>query len=144
MQNSGWGQSTSDWHINTVAARLGGGSRLGGGRTGNIEDVQLASGGWLNGKLSCGIMGDMVAVHDVVVPVARTGVKHGSLEAECSLPRAGLGLGGKGKLAGIVVPGAQKMDGLHIGGGAKGEVELDSSGRHDALLRVFCGFCVIF
>lgn len=142
MQDPGWGQSTSDWNINAVAARLGGGSRLGGGRTWNIEDVQLASGGRLNGELSCGIMGDMVAIHDVVVPVARTRVKHGSLEAERSLPRAGLGLGGKGKLAGIVVPGAQKMDGLHIGGGAKGEIELDGSGRHDALLIVFCVFFV--
>lgn len=71
--------------------------------SGNIEDVQLAAGGWLNGVLNGGIMGDVVSIHDVleglvmvndherrgqahIVPVAAAELKHGGLEAELANP----------------------------------------------------------
>jgi hypothetical protein len=74
-------------------------------------------------------MGNVVAINDVVVPVALAGLEGRGLEPEGALP----GLGGrlvlgKGKLADVVVPRAEEMDGLDAGGDAEGEAEL--SGRH--------------
>jgi hypothetical protein len=81
---------------------LGGGS---GGGLGAVEDVQGAAGGGLLGEGLGWVMGDVVAVHDVVVPVALASLESGSLEAEGSLPATGLsGVLGKRKLSGVVVP----------------------------------------
>lgn len=49
-------------------------------------------------------MRDVVAVNDVVVPVAAAGLEGGVTEAESSLPFAGGGSFGQGKLSGVVVP----------------------------------------
>jgi hypothetical protein len=77
----------------------------------------------------------MVAVNDVVVPVALTLLEGGSLEAESSLPAAGLGgVLGEGKLAVVVVPRTEKVDCLAVGGSAEGEVELNS-GHFDIKFR---------
>jgi hypothetical protein len=49
----------------------------------------------------------VVAVDDVVVPVALTLLEHGTLELECSLPRTlllGVLIFGERKLARVVVP----------------------------------------
>lgn len=67
-------------------------------------------------------MGDMVAINDIVVPISLTGLEGGSLEFECSLPGTGLGgslVLGKRKLAGVVVPRPEKMDGLAAGRSAE-------------------------
>lgn len=75
----------------------------------------------------------MVAVNDVVVPVALTGLEI-ALESESALPRARLGgrlVLGKGDLTDVVVPGTEKVDGLDTGRNAERERQLD--GRHFAL-----------
>jgi len=98
---------------------------------GDVEDVQLAAGGGLNGRLLAGVVRDMVAVDDVVVPVALAGLEGGALEAESAFPRAGLGRGlvlGQGELPGVAVPRTEEVDGLDAGGNAERERQLD--GRH--------------
>jgi len=60
----------------------------------------------------------MVAIDNVVVPVSLTGRKSGTLELEGTLPATGLGrplVLGERKLAGVVVPRTEKMDGLDTG-----------------------------
>lgn len=104
--------------------RLGGLGRGLGGVGGDIEDVQLTAGGGLDGGLNAGVVGDVVAIDDVVVPVALAGFESRGLEAESSLPGAGLGrrlVLGEGKLALVPVPGAEKMNGLDTGGDAERE-----------------------
>jgi len=115
-----------------LGGRLGGalGGRL-GAASGDIEDVQLAASGGLGGELNAGVVGDVVAIDDVVVPVALAGLEGGLGEAESTLPGARLGRGlvlGKGKLALVAVPRSEKVDSLDAGGDAEGEREL--SGRH--------------
>ena len=103
----------------------------GAGRLGDVEDVELAAGGAFDARLDRGVVGDVVAVDDVVVPVALARLQGRAGEAESALPRAGLGRGlvlGEGKLSGVVVPRAEEMDRLDAGGDAKREREL--SGRH--------------
>jgi len=88
----------------------------------DIEDVQDAASGWLDSGVLSWVVGDMVAVNDIVVPISLTGLEGGSLEFECSLPGTGLGRSlvlGKRKLAGVVVPRPEKMDGLAAGGSAE-------------------------
>ena len=72
-----------------------------------------------------------------VVPVAATQLQHGGLEAELANPCAWLAvIPGKRDLTGVVVPGADQVDGLDIGGGAKRELELNS--RHvERLTRLY-------
>jgi hypothetical protein len=75
----------------------------------DIEDVQLSSGGLLHNVLLCGIMGDMVAIDDVVIPISASELEGMStLESECAFPRARLGfrvLGlRKRKLCFIAIP----------------------------------------
>jgi len=92
--------------------------------SGDIEDVQLTAGGGLDGGLNAGVVGDVVAIDDVVVPVALAGLEGGGLEAESALPGAGLGrrlVLGEGKLALVTVPGAEQVDGLDTGGDAERE-----------------------
>lgn len=73
-----------------LGGRLGGGGRAGRGRLvgigGNVEDVQLTAGGGLEGRADTGVVGDVVAVDDVVVPVSLTGLENGALELEGALP----------------------------------------------------------
>jgi hypothetical protein len=114
--------------ISRVAAgalgRLGAGGVAAGGRLGgrlglgNIEDVELAAGGGLDGGLLAGVVRDVIAVDDVVVPVALAGLESGAGEAEGTLPRARLGgrlVLGKGELASVVVPRTEKVDRLDAG-----------------------------
>jgi hypothetical protein len=59
----------------------------------DIEDVQLSSGCLLHNVLLGGIVGDMVAIDDVVIPVSASELEGMStLESECAFPRARLGL----------------------------------------------------
>jgi len=61
------------------------------------------------------VMRDVVAIDDVVVPVSLAGLESGTLELEGTLPATGLGrtlILGERKLAGVVVPRAEKMDSL--------------------------------
>ena len=79
-----------------------------------------------------------------VVPVALTLLEHGTLELECSLPGTlllGVLILSERKLARVVVPRAEEVDGLDGGGGAESERKL--SRRHvDYLLVIwiFYGF----
>jgi len=108
------------------AARLAGGLDGSGTSGWDIEDVQFAAGGGLNGVLTGRVVRDVVAVKDVVVPVALALLEHGALEAEGTLPCASLGgILGERELTGVVVPRTDEVSGLAVGGGAEGEVELD-------------------
>jgi hypothetical protein len=111
-----------------LGGRLGGRlARLGG----DIEDVQLTAGGGLDGGVDAGVVGNVVAIDDEVVPVSLASLERRVLEAKGTLPRAGLGRGlvlGEGELANVVVPRAQEVDGLDTGGEADGERLLNS--RH--------------
>lgn len=64
------------------------------------------------------------SVQAYVVPVSLTLLEHGTLKLERSLPRAtlaGVLILSKRKLASVIIPGAQKVDGLDGGGGAEVE-----------------------
>lgn len=114
-----------------VRRRLVRGRRRLGGASGDVEDVQLTAGGGLGGGLNAGVVGDVVAVDDVVVPVALASLESCVLEAKGALPGAGLRGGlvlGKRELADVVVPRAEKVDGLDARGDAERERQLD--GRH--------------
>jgi len=65
----------------------------------------------------------VVPIDDVVVPVALAGLEGRLLEAEGTLPGAlgGALVLGERELAAVVVPGAEKVDGLDTGGDAEGE-----------------------
>jgi len=59
----------------------------------DIEDVQLAAGGRLSGELLGRVMGDVVAIDDVVVPVAGAEFESvRALEAEGAAPRPRFGV----------------------------------------------------
>lgn len=114
-----------------LADGLVGGGGGGGLARGDVEDVELAAGGGLDDGLAGGIVGDVVAVDDVVVPVALALLQGLALEAEGTLPASGFGgILGERELAVVVVPGAEKVDGLAVGGSAESEVELDG-GHYD-------------
>jgi hypothetical protein len=128
-----------------LAGRLGGGlggrlgvlGRLGRGlASGDIEDVQLAASGGLSGELDGRVVGNVVAIDDVVVPVSLARLQGGGLEAESTLPGTRLGGGlvlGKRKLTLVTVPGAEEMDSLDAGGDAERERQL--SGGHFELVE---------
>ena len=108
-----------------LAVRLDDGSlgALGGW---DVEGIELTTSGWLSDGLAGWVMRDVVAVDDVVVPVALALLEGGALEAESALPSTGLGsILRKRKLTIVVVPRAEKVDSLAVGGGAEGEVQLD-------------------
>lgn len=134
----GQGAALGDIAAGAGAGALGGRGRfagrgLGRGRRGrlglgDIKDVQGTAGGGLNGRVLAGVVRDVVAIDDVVVPVAGAGLEGGRLEAEGALPGAGLGRGlvlGERELAAVVVPGAEEVDGLDARGDAEGERKLD-------------------
>lgn len=112
-----------------AGSALGGsGSGLGGTGLGDgdVEDVELAASGGLGGELVGGVVADVVAIDDIVVPVALALLESSTLEAEGTLPATGLGsVLGKRKLTVVVVPGAEEVDGLAVGGSAESEVKLD-------------------
>jgi hypothetical protein len=118
--------------LGRLAARgrgLGGRSLGGLGSLGGIEDVEGAASGGLDGRLLAGVVRDVVAVDDVVVPVALASLDGGGLEAEGALPRT-LGRAlvlGKGELTSVAVPGTEKVDGLDARRNTEGERK---SGRH--------------
>jgi hypothetical protein len=120
------------WDIRHAAGRtdsLLGGSGSGGLARGDIENIELATSGGLDYGITGGIVRDVVAVNDVVVPVALALLQGLALEAESALPATSLvGIFGERELAVVVVPGAEQVDGLAVGGSAESEVELDS--RH--------------
>jgi hypothetical protein len=63
-----------------------------------------------------------------IVPVALTLLQSGALKPEGTFPSTRLGgVLGERKLAGIVVPRAEKVDSLDIRGSAKGEGQLNRS-----------------
>jgi len=93
--NLAWAESATMWDLAAVTA----GWEIGGvdcwsGSSGailvtgwNINDVELAAGGLLRDELLGWVVRDMVAIDDVVVPVARTELQGvGALEAESTLP----------------------------------------------------------
>lgn len=122
-----------------LGGALGGGlaGALGGrlaGASGDIEDVQLAASGGLSDGADAGVVGNMVAVDDVVVPVSLASLEGRVLESEGTLPGAGLGgrlVLGERELTDVVVPGAEKVDGLDARRDAERERLLNS--RHDEL-----------
>lgn len=125
----GWGKSTTLGDIGRQAARLA----LRGGRSGrglrawDIENVEGAASGGLDSGLASWIVGNMVAIDDIVVPVSLALLQHGTLKSEGTLPCTGLGgILGKGELTIVVVPGAEKVDGLAVAGGSERKVKLDS------------------
>lgn len=138
----GWAESAALWHIGDAAGLadgfVGGDSgRLGSSR--DVEDVELAASGGLDDGLAGRVVGDVVAVDDVVVPVALALLQGLSLEAKGALPATGLvSILGERKLAVVVVPRTKEVDGLAVSRSAEGEVELDS--RHYVDLIGIIGF----
>jgi len=82
-------QSTSLGNIDGLAAGMAGATGAGlaaAVATGNIEDVQFAASGGLGGVFDGRIVGDVVSVHDVVVPVTTAELQDRGLEAEFTGP----------------------------------------------------------
>jgi hypothetical protein len=129
--NASWG----DWAaLGDGASGLAGRAAGLDGDTGSwdIEDVELAASGGLDGVLASGIVRNVIAVEDIVVPVALALLDQGALEAKGALEAAGLGgVLGQGKLACIVVPRADEVDGLAVGGSAERKVQLNSGHYED-------------
>jgi hypothetical protein len=113
------------------ASAMAGGGLLGRGRglglAGDVEDVEFAASGGFCGVFFGGIMRDVVAVDDVVVPVPLALLQCVALKLEASHPSAALlGVLGERELSCVVVPGAEQVHCLAAAGCAKREVELDS------------------
>jgi hypothetical protein len=93
----------------------------------DVDDVELAASGGLGGVVLGRVVGDVVAVNDVVVPVALALLEGGTVELEAAGPASGLlEVLGERELALVAVPGTEKVDGLAVGGSAESEVKLDS------------------
>jgi len=76
----------------------------------HVEDVQNAAGGWLGGGGLGRVMGDVVAIDNVVVPISLTSLKCCALKSECAFPRTRLGgvlVLSKRKLTCVAIPGAK-------------------------------------
>lgn len=131
VQWAAFGNTTVGAHAARVARGLGGccldGGGGGGFASGNVEGVELTASGGLGDGITCWVVRDVVAIDDVVVPVALTLLEGLTLEAESALPAARLGgVLGERELAVVVVPRSEKVDRLAIGRSAEREVELDS------------------
>jgi len=112
---------------------LAGGRGLLGLLGGNVQDVELPAGGGLDSGGQAWVMGTVVAVEDVIVPVALAGLELGRGEAEGGLPGARLGrrlVAGERELVDVAVPRADEVNSLDAGGNSDGERELD---RHIVL-----------
>jgi predicted RNase H-like nuclease len=58
---------------------------------------------------------DVVAIHDIIVPVSLAGLKSSTLESERSLPSTlARRVLGERELAFVTIPGAEQMYGLDI------------------------------
>jgi hypothetical protein len=79
----------------------------------------------------------VISVHDIVVPVTTTKLKHGSLETEFAQPGTGLVFSGQRQLTRVVVPRTDKVDGLDIGRGSQGELELNG-GHYERVANIRC------
>lgn len=99
----------------------------GGGSLGwDVEDVELASCCRFSCEFTGGVVRDMVAVDDVVVPVSLTLFQRGALELEASDPSTALlGVLGERELALVVIPRAEEVHCLASCRSAECEVELD-------------------
>jgi hypothetical protein len=83
---------------------------------GDVEDVEFATGGGLGGVVFGGVVRDVVAVDDVIVPVSLALLQRIPLELEASQPPAALlGILGERKLSCIVIPRTEEMHGLAPG-----------------------------
>jgi len=83
-----------------------------------------------------GVVRDVVADDDVVLPVALALLECRAVELEGTDPSTGLlGVLGERELTLVAVPRAEKVHGLAVGGSAESEVELDS-GHCDVWLLV--------
>jgi len=122
------------WDVRDAARSAGGlvgGSGSGGLARGDVEDVELAASGGLDDGVAGGIVRDVVAIDDVVVPVALALLQGLALEAESTLPATSFGgILGERELAVVVVPGSEKVHRLAVGRSAESEVELDG-GHYD-------------
>jgi hypothetical protein len=79
-----------------------GGRRL---SSGDVDDVKLAASGGLGGVVLGGVVRDVVAVNDVVVPVALALLECGAVELEAASPASRLlGVLGERKLTLVAVP----------------------------------------
>lgn len=89
----GWGAWTTDWDIAGDAAGAARAAFLCAGGLGlgswDIEDVELALSGWLEDGLVGWVVCAVVPIHDVVVPVALTGLHGASGESEGACPVTG-------------------------------------------------------
>ena len=126
--NAGWRDTTSLWNVLRSAAGVAGGLGGSSGRLGrDIDDVELAAGGGLSGVVLGGVVGDVVAVDDIVVPVSLALLQSSTLEFEAADPTASLlGVLAKRKLTLIAIPGTEKVDGLAVGRSAESKVKLNS------------------
>jgi len=84
----GWRDTAATWDFGGAAGAAllaldGLGLGLGGW---DVEDVELAAGRWFDDGCDCWIMGDVVSVHDIVVPVSLTLLHSAGLEAEGACP----------------------------------------------------------
>jgi len=121
VQDPGGRETTAQGDVSGIALAAIWGAAL----AGQIEDVEFTAGGWLDGEFGSGVMRDVVPIHDVVVPVSLTGLEHGALETEGTLPGAGLeSIPRERELAVVVVPGTEKVDSLDISRSAEREIQL--------------------
>jgi len=100
VNNTAWRESTAGGDVGSgrlegifhFATSLCSGWRRGRLSRWDIEDVQLSSGCLLHNVLLGGIVGDVVAIDDVVIPVSASELEGMStLESECAFPRARFG-----------------------------------------------------
>lgn len=107
----------------------GRGGRLGVVRRWDVKNIELTASRGLYGGIFGRIMGDMVAIDDIVVPISMAGHKGRSLELECSFPTSLLRTFGERELALVVVPRAKQVNCLYVRGRAKSEIHLNRRHR---------------
>lgn len=120
--------------VSVGSGRFGGGGRAGHSlSTWNIKNIQFAASGRFSGKILGWIVGDMVAIDNVVVPISGSELQSvGSLEAKGAFPRSGLSVphNGEWQLILVSIPGAKEMNSLDVRRRAKSERELNGRARH--------------
>lgn len=122
----------------------GAGRRFGRHRRGDVEDVELPARRGLNRGVFRGVMGDVVAIDDVVVPIPMARHQRRSLELESAPPTPLLpGVFRQWKHALVVVPGAQQVNGLHVRGRAKREIHLDRRHREIVIIKPWIPVVVV-
>ncbi len=99
----------------------------------DVKNVQFAASGRFGGVVLGWVMGDMVAIDDVVIPISGSEFQSVSaLEAEGALPGARFGIPDdrQGQLVLVSIPGSDEMNRLDVWRGAKCERKLDGWTRH--------------